>query len=239
MARQPVNVPASEVLPVNLTPLMQEAVRLYLDPLMPTFGNKAAACRAAGYTGRNPGEALDSSAAREEIERVMAQRAEWGKKIGEYLGDFAWDAARELVSQLSIGRSLEIIDPREVLTREVLNQVEIDPDTNEATIVGRGLSKEEIEQVKQVNKHNMVVIHAAKERREAARLLIAYKIGTPEHRVRVTSEKELPDVFDLSKLDAEQLGQVGAAVRAALEAKRAATRSKAGDGPVLDAEIVG
>lgn len=239
MARTSVNVPPTETLPVNLTPLMHEAVRLYLDPLMPTFSNKAAACRAAGYTGRNPGEALDSDAARAEIERVMAQRAEYGKKVGEYLGEYAWDAARELVSQLSLGRGLEIIDPREVLTREVLNQAEIDPDSGEVTIVGKGLSKEEIEQVKQVNKANMVVVHAAKERREAAKLLIAYKIGTPEHRVHVRTDKELPDAFDLSQLDSSALEHLGRLVRGVQADRKAAARPKEDDGLVVDAEIVG
>lgn len=233
---------AVELLPTDLTPLAAEAVRLYLDPLMPTFGNRAAACRAAGSKAIDPGRILDTPAAVAEIERIQTLRAEQGRKVAEYLGDYAFDAARELVQQLSTGRDLELIDPREVLNREVQHKVvpvldDEGAETGEWTVDTLGLTDIELDRVKHVVAHNKTVLAAAKERREAAKLLLAYKIGTPEQRVKVTSEKKLPGVVDLEDLSKTELDELGKIVRQARKARAGAkVVAAAASGPIAEAE---
>lgn len=231
-----------------MNPMLLEAVRLYTDPLMPTFGNKAAACRAAGYKGRNPGEALDGVAAQEEIARIQAQRAEAGGRVADYLGDYAFDAARELVQQLGLGRELEIINAAEFLGADLISACIADPETGELRVdeeklpqLGGRVIDGLLEQVKQINQHNRAVVLAAKERREAAKIILAYKIGTPEQRVRVTQDKELPDVLDLSKLSKDQLGALGDMISRIQRERAGSTKlppAIADGGQVIEAELL-
>lgn len=232
----------------EMNPMLQEAVRLYTDPLMPTFGNKAAACRTAGYKGKNPGEALDGVAAQEEIARIRDQRTAAGGQVADYLGDYAFDAARELVQQLSLGRELEIINAAGFLGADLLAACIQDPETGELRVdedklpqMGGRVIDGILEQVKQINQHNRAVVLAAKERREAARIILAYKIGTPEQRVRVTQDKELPDVFDLGKLSKEDLAAMGDMIYR-IQQSRAGKKlapAIADGGQVIEAELVG
>jgi hypothetical protein len=163
-----------------------------------------------------------------EVDRILAQRAREGEKVADFLGDYAMDAARELVGQLSIGRELTIIDPRTVLGEEILSSFEWQVDENNEKAPPKLVLKQGVpvpheylmEQVKHINAHNRGVLQAAKERRAAAETIIAYKIGTPEQRVRVTKSEETAGPLDLSKLSADELQQLGSIVGDLLAEKR-------------------
>lgn len=226
----------------DLSPQEFEAIRLYTDPLLPTFGNKRAAIRAAGYADSNYSTRFfDRAEIAAEVQRITAQRIEQGNKVAEYLGDYAWDAARELVNQLSLGRDLEVIDARVVLGEDVLQSFEyvnVGPDRVELRLKSNAAVPHEavMEQVKNLNNHNRAAILAAKERREAAKLLLAYKIGTPEQRIRVTDDRDKGNgPLDLSKLSKDELEALGSVVHSMIAERKKAPQQLTAE-PVREAD---
>jgi hypothetical protein len=177
------------VLTLDEEPAAREAIRLYTDPLLPTFGKKKASAGKAGFESPAVFERL---AVKEEIKRILAERAEASNDVVKYLSTYTMDAARELVSQLSVGRELEIMEVEfELGDKHAVAQV----------------------------RHNKTVLDAAKERRAAAVELIRYQIGTPEQRIRVTKEEEPTPLDDLSD---DQLEELGSAIGDTLSRRRPA-----------------
>jgi len=214
---------------IHLAPHENEAIRLYTDALMPTFGNKSASVAAAGMAPASATQFFNRADIAAEVERIQIQRAREGEKVAEFLGDYAMDAAREMVNQLSFGRELTIIDPRSVLGAEILSSFEFQVDENNEKAPPKLVLKQGVpvpheylmEQVKHINNHNRVAVAAMKERRAAAETIIAYKIGTPEQRVRHIQDPESAGPIDLGKLTPEQLQTLGNVVNDLLVEKRA------------------
>lgn len=200
------------VIPIHDDPRVQEAIRLYTDPLMPTFGVKSAAARAAGVAST----VFQRKEVQKEIERIGELRSEAGEKVAEYMSQYTWDAAREVVQQLGLGRELKLEDPTELLSDEgiakiVVEQVgELDPDNPEGfrravNRVTSGLANRAAE----LNRHNKNVIASAKERRAAAELLIRYHLGGPEQRMHITRKDDSSGPQELSEMSDEDLRKFG------------------------------
>ena len=171
-------------------PKVMEAIRLYTDPLLPTFGNKSAS---ATHAGLGSTSCFHRNDVQQEIDRIIQQRMETSERTVEYLGTYAMDAARELIGQLSAGRDLEFIDMEEI------NSIISDSDINEG---GKLLSA--------VTRHNKTVIDAYEQRRKAAVEILRQKIGTPEQRIRVDHGKE--DPTPLGDLTDDQIRELSLAI---------------------------
>jgi hypothetical protein len=174
-------------------PKTMEAIRYYTDPLLPTFGNKSASAAAAGLKCAS---VFTRSAVQEEIDRIIQERLENSERTVEYVGTYAMDAARELVSQMSAGRDLKFISQEEI--DEVIKASGADEGKKLAAIV----------------RHNKTVLEAFEARRKAAVEILRQQIGTPEQRIKVdhgaSSDTMLDNLKDeqlqeLSKLVSEEL----------------------------------
>jgi hypothetical protein len=176
-----------------LKPAEREFVRLYTDPTGPAFSNASEAARRAGFSA-DSGWALSKRAViMEAVQAIAEEREQAGKQVERFIGGYTLDAAKELVRQLGAGTELRLMDPTEHL--------EISP--------GKTLQRGDSAKLKEINNHNRNVLSAMRERREAAKLLVAYEIGTPEQRLKVTNEKALPDVVDLTAMSDEELRGLG------------------------------
>ena len=165
-------------------PRAMEAVRLYTDPLLPTFGNKRASATQAGVSR----SVFMRVAVQEEIDRIVVQRMENSENTVAFLGTYAMDAAKELISQLSAGRDLCFISQEEI---ELASQSHMD---------GKLLAS--------MVRHNKMVLDAFEQRRKAAVEIIRQQIGTPEQRIKVDhgDTEELPQLTDLPDDQLEELG---------------------------------
>lgn len=182
----PRNLPA--VVGEDLTPKQREAVRYYTDPLLPTFGNAAKAGIQAGY---EDGGWMRSDVVKHAIQRIEEERAMAGAKVRDYLGRHAQDAALELVQQLSAGRELEVIPVADLF------------DDGQET-----MTKDRERRVLAATKHNRVAIQAAKQRKDAAELILRYHLGHPEQRVRHTGEDGVKMLKDMTDDELTELGKV-------------------------------
>ena len=188
-----------EIDPVmKLDPKEQLAVRYYTDPLLPTFGDESKAALKAGFGNSIPMRRPDVITA---IQYIQAERALEAEQTATYMESYALDAARELVRQLSTGAELDMLDPVQFLGLEV---------GDDGSIMRELLTKEEISQIAALNNHNKNVLAAARERRSAAETLIAYRVGTPEQRVKHTNaiaekNEHLPDLSEWSKDELQKL----------------------------------
>lgn len=194
----------------GLTPVEAEAIRLYTDPLSPTYSKKKLSSDRAGadYTmWRKEGV----NAAIMSIER---DREERGEHVSTYLSHNAADAAIELVQQLSAGRDLEVVDPQSVVDDIVakidqrLHDTDLDPSDVERIVIG--VMKEQRMLLGELNTANKVALMAVKERRQAVELILAYHMGTPQQKVQLEASevKEQEQVLDLSQLSDEDLDQL-------------------------------
>lgn len=164
----------------ELTPEDREVIRLYTDPLLPTFGNKSKSLAAVGKS-TNP-YFFDRVAVVEEIERIQADRSRAGQQVEKYIGRYAMDAARALVDQLHLGADLSVQDPHEI---------------------------DDMERADLVVKANRVAIQARREQREAAELILRYHLGHPEQRHRHISDGQDPlDLGQLTNEELDTLGQL-------------------------------
>jgi hypothetical protein len=174
-------------------PQVMEAIRYYTDPLLPTWNNKSASAAAAGLKSTS---CFQRAEVKEEIERIVAERVEAGKKVVEFLGTYSMDAARELVRQLSAGRELEFIDIEGIMGEDSFN-----PDALSAVV-----------------RHNKTVIDTIRERRAAAIEIIRQQIGTPEQRIKVKREGNEPTMLD--DMDDEKLQQLNEMIAEELESRQ-------------------
>jgi hypothetical protein len=174
-------------------PKTMEAIRYYTDPTLPTFGNKSASAAAAGLATAS---CFTRSEVQQEIDRIIQERLEKSERTVEYVGTYAMDAARELVSQMSTGRDLKFVEMEEI--QKVIDSSDADEGKKLAAIV----------------RHNKVVLEAYEQRRKAAVEILRQQIGTPEQRIKVdhgaSSDTMLDNLKDeqlqeLSKLVSEEL----------------------------------
>jgi hypothetical protein len=196
-------------------PRAMEAVRLFTDPLLPTFGNKSASATQAGYKSNSCFHRKD---VQEEIDRIIQQRLEQSEKVVEYVGTYAMDAARELVHQLSTGRDLEFIDMEEI--ERILDAS--DPDEG-----GKLLAA--------ATRHNKVVLDAYEQRRKAAIEILRQKIGTPEQRIRVDKSDTPTPLEDMSD---EQLDELNKILSEEVKNRKPQELSPEEDIPEAEAEIL-
>ncbi len=205
----------------RLRPQQREAIRLFTDPLLPTYGNKSASAKGAGY---GTTKAFDSPDVMYEIARIEEERSVAGRDVAEYVGTFAWDAARELVQQLSTGRELVLLHPEELLTLKggeidrlttMILELAKDDESEQDRIAAliEGLAAGAVKRADGMVKNNAVYLKAAKERRDAASAILSWKIGSPMSTSRQIVEKRLPDAIDLSDMSDEELEGIGQAVR--------------------------
>lgn len=220
----------TDLVPVeDLDPRQREAVRLYTDPLLPTFGNKTQAALAAGY---DTTRVFDTPAVAAEVARIEEQRALSHAEVREFMGDFAHDAARALVKSLGLLNSLTIEDPNSLLgepTQEELDQaLTLAQETAAAlkegsratvsvgeimqAIIGVRLSRADA-----MTKANRVGLQAFKEAREAAELLLRYALGHPEQTVRHKGRPQDVGPVDLSDLSQDELQQLGTVIQQAIK----------------------
>lgn len=196
---------------LDLDPRQREVVRYYTDPLLHTYGNKKQSLEAAGYSGGSY-QVFDHPLVAQAISIVESERVEAGAEVQEYLDLFGRDASKELVKQLSIGRDLSVIDPNSVVDLDGKGEFEF--------------SESEGDRAKAINDHNRNALAAAKERRQALALLLAYVAGTPEQRIKHTHEKEYPQ-GPLDEWDDGDIEALGEELRKEREKRKAGTPAEA------------
>jgi hypothetical protein len=193
-------------------PRLKEAVRLYVDPLSSTFGNKTASCKLAGYADSRP---LDSPVAQAQIEKIQENRTDFHSRVYEFITSFGLDAAREMVDQLNRGRELDFILPEE----EDFEMEVVATEKGPVKITsGRDM--------KAINDHNKNVIALMRARRETAERILAYKIGPhtkPMEQEGATRRGPLDGLLDTSKYSKEELSYI-------LQVLEGARRQKVGAG---------
>jgi hypothetical protein len=180
----------------ELTPKQYTAVMEYHDRNSPGFGNKSKSMKMAGYGG---GIRSTDVFGRPKVLAAMEAIREFSLGLSlsviEDIKALSPEAKDELMRQLRLGEGLEPVDPMEIFGSDL------------EELKGR----DDAERLKGINQHNRNIAQLAKERREAARDILAYAEGTPEQRVRVTRESgasELEKMLSsLSKEDFERLGQ--------------------------------
>ncbi len=169
-------------------PKVMEAIRRYTDPLLPSFGNKIASATAAGMDSAS---CFKRTEVQEEIDRIIQERLENSERVVEYVGTYAMDAARELISQMSAGRELEFVSQEEI--NDVIEASGADEGKKLAAIV----------------RHNKTVLEAFEARRKAAVEILRQQIGTPEQRIKVdhgeSSDTMLDNLKDDQLLELSQL----------------------------------
>lgn len=180
---------------MNLTPKQAAAVRAYTTRTSPGYGHKAKSKRLAGYSEKTATYQVFSH---EDVKHAIRQIREWqleeAETVLEEIRAVAPEAKDEIVSQLNLGKSLDIIDPRDIFGSG-LEEVE---------------GKDDHARLQEINKHNRVVAKFAKERREAAELLLAYAEGTPEQRMHVTRGTEKTKLEEiLEGLPKDEFDEVG------------------------------
>lgn len=178
-------------------PKVMEAIRYYTDPLLPTFGNKSASATAAGLKSTS---CFNRTDVQEAIDRIIQERLANSERVVEYVGTYAMDAARELVSQMSAGRDLKFIDMEEI-------QKTID---NSGSDEGKKLAA--------IVRHNKTVLEAYEQRRKAAVEILRQQIGTPEQRIKVDRRESSPTMLD--DLEDEQLLELSKLVSEEMEGRR-------------------
>lgn len=178
-----------------LSPKQHAAVMEYLDRGSPAFGNKSVALRLAGYSSGTRGADVFGTEAVQLALTALRERAiELSLTVIEDIKALSPEAKDELMAQLRLGSEMEPIDPTDVFGRDLVEAGEMDD-----------------ARLKAINTHNRNLAQFAKERREAARDILAYAEGTPEQRVRVTREAgatELEKMLSsMSREDFERLGK--------------------------------
>lgn len=188
--------------PNGLTQMEREAVRAYTDPLLPTFGNKRGACRAAGYSvGSGVAyEVFGRDRVQAEIERIEEARVEHGRRLMELIDQYGEAYVRGLLEQMSFGKDLDPVDIESVFGDDF---EDFGMDSKGHSTEGRRELHEG--KAKAINAHNRNAIRAAKVRREAIEKLLAYAAGTPEQRIAVTNRRGAPEGVPLEAWDKEEL----------------------------------
>lgn len=223
----------------DCTPLVREAVRLYTDPLSPTFGNKMGSAMRAGASHSTARNLLSSASARAEIERIEAERAERGRDVANYLSHYAPDAARALVQAMGEAGVLELRNPLEAFDG-LLQEVEeafAESDLDPAIImrVVTGILDRRMAIQAQITKDNRVAVQAAKERREAVETILAYHIGPPVQKIKLDAERKQDGPVDLSDLPDEALQDILRSIEQ-IKGQRDGVATPKDDDPVEEAD---
>ena len=192
------------------------AVMEYLDRGSPAFGNKSVALKMAGYAPGTRGTDVFGTEAVQFALTALRERAiELSLTVIEDIKALSPEAKDELMAQLRLGGGMEPIDPTQIFGDNLAEA-----------------SEEDDARLKAINTHNRNLAQFAKERREAARDILAYAEGTPEQRVRVTREAgatELEKMLSsMSRDDFERLGK----------ALFGETKKSPDDIPVAEAEVI-
>jgi len=194
------NLPAKKVHQaalLALNPKQTVAILAYLDRGDPAFGNKTRAKVLAGYAESTSGNAVFGTPEMKAALIAMRQGAlEDAEHVMEDIRGLAPEAADELMSQLRIGREMEVIDPTDVFG-DRLTEADGKWDDN---------------RLRAIAAHNATLAKVMKERREAATLILAYAFGTPEQRLRLVKDRpedELEKMLGgMSREDFERLGRI-------------------------------
>jgi phage terminase small subunit len=202
-----------------LTPKQYTAVTEYLDRGGTAFGNKTKAMKLAGYgSGTRCTDVFGTPRVEEALDAIREQAITVSVNVIEEIKALSPEAKDELMRQLTLGEGLEPIDPTDVFGPE-LEQVQ---------------GRDDEARLKAINAHNRNLAQIAKERREAARDILAYAEGTPEQRIRVNRESSASELerklSELSQEDFERLG------RALFVGRKNGPDHE--DIPVIEAEII-
>ncbi len=179
-----------------LSPKQYTAILEYLDRGSAAFGNKSVAIKMAGYAEGTKGADVFGAESVQYALAVLREVAmEESVHVIEDIKALSPEAKDELMRQLRLGSEMDAIDPTDVFGE---NLAEASSEADDARL-------------KAINTHNRNLAQFAKERREAARDILAYAEGTPEQRVRVTREAgatELEKMLSsMSREDFERLGK--------------------------------
>ncbi len=178
-----------------LSPKQYTAILEYLDRGSAAFGNKSVAIQMAGYAEGTKGADVFGAESVQTALAVLREGAmEQSVHVIEDIKALSPEAKDELMRQLRLGSGMDAIDPTDVFGENLAEA-----------------SEEDDARLKAINTHNRNLAQFAKERREAARDILAYAEGTPEQRVRVTREAgatELEKMLSsMSREDFERLGK--------------------------------
>ena len=224
----------------DLSLQQRELVRYYTDPLLPTFSNKTASAAAAGYQTT---KVFEHRLVQQEIDRILVERRSAGDEALEYLATYAADAARALVENLSLGKTLAVEDPQPLLgppTEEEWETAKEMHREQERSERGRpkyptpqdaldALVGARLERAQAITKANRVAVRAASEAREAAETILGHFLGDPSNRRHRGDDVPM----DLANLSPDELLELGDLVASMLDKKRA-TVSEEDGGPVVE-----
>jgi hypothetical protein len=194
------------------------AVLEYLDRGSPAFGNKSVALKMAGYAkGTRGADVFGTEAVQLALTALREEAIAISQHVIEDIKALSPEAKDELMAQLRLGGGMEPIDPTDVFGENLEEAGEMDD-----------------ARLKAINTHNRNLAQFAKERREAARDILAYAEGTPEQRVRVTREAGATELEKmLSSMSREDFERLGKALFG--ETKKGSDHEEI---PVAEAEIV-
>jgi hypothetical protein len=180
-----------------LSPKQHVAVIEYLDRGSPAFGNKTVAVQMAGYSeGTKGADVFGAEAVQIALATLRDHAIEMSAHVIEDIKALSPEAKDELMRQLRLGSGMDAIDPTDVFGENLEEADEMDD-----------------ARLKAINTHNRNLAQFAKERREAARDILAYAEGTPEQRVRVTREAGATELEKmLSSMSREDFERLGAAL---------------------------
>lgn len=168
-----------------LDPKARSALEYYVNPVYKSYGNMSAAARAAGYES---GSIFHTNQMAEALAFVREQQEEQSKEVSAYLGRNAMQAARRMVQQAA---SADEVRPKPV------SDAMLDPASDEFNP----------KLVETITKHNRAAAAVMREAQSAMRLILAYHLGTPEHRITAKGE-DGGDPLDLGALSDEQLREL-------------------------------
>jgi phage terminase small subunit len=227
----------------KLNPRLRLAVEFYTNPMFGrTFGNKTKSALAAGYEKVYAVKVLSQPQAKEAIHWVMQQKDADSQHVAKFLERFSMDAARKLVEQVGLSDGLTIHPmPEGLLDKKPEPIIGCDKDGEEKLL---GFDDSHLKQAKAITDHNKAVASAAREVREAVKLLLAYQLGTPEQKVSVEHNRGGSDPLDLGELSDDELRNLQRHIQEVREFKQGAgLKVKApppeeSEASVLEAEVV-
>ena len=192
----------------------QEFLSHYLDPTSKGFYRPSVSAKLIGRSNCFGSNALRRPDVQAYIKEVEGSRQEESKDVMRYLRTFDQRAAEELVSQMFLGKDLEMIDPQ---CKEALGKHMRKIDDKVTAMRAR-----------EINKHNQNVTSMARERRAALELLLAYQFGRPQQSMHVTKEEKV-SLLDMSALSDEALREIQDGIQQYRDDKEI---------PVIEAELL-
>lgn len=184
-----------------LDPRERLAVEFYTNPLMGrTFGNKRQSVLAAGFN-KNHSHLFDKPHIQAAVQWLYERRDEQAGGVAAYLATYTMEAAHKLISQLGADHGIEPMPmPEGLLDREPA------PIIRNSKVIG--YNDGHLKQAAAITQHNKAAAALMKEAREAAKLILAYHMGTPEMKVKMDRGGDRQDPLDLGSLDDKQLREL-------------------------------